>query len=118
MKTCFQDIFKKSRSQTEFINTICSFESELSFDSICSVGILDIFKVIVKNFYKNEKFLTLYIAVFTNWYKNEPDNNHGVEHYVTMHGDGTWNDFRSSKEVFIICQELCDDKKDSLSSSG
>ena len=44
----FEITSKVLRIQTENIDSISSLESGLSFDSICSVGILDSFKVIVK----------------------------------------------------------------------
>ena len=61
---------------------------------------------------------TGYKAVFTNWHNNEPDNKNGDEHYVTMYLDGTWNDFKSSTQSSIICQKVCEDKKDLFFSSG
>ena len=58
---------------------------------------------------------TGYKAVYTNWFNNEPDNKNGNENYVTMYLDGTWNDFRPSREVSIVCQEVCEQEKDSVS---
>ena len=53
----------------EHIDTVCSLKSVLSFDSICSVEILDIFEVIVKmSFSKITKCSTLVKVIVGLYY--------------------------------------------------
>ena len=50
-------------------------------------------------------------VLFTNWYKNEPDNENKNQHYVTMWDDGQWNDFPGDFITTIICQLDCKESK-------
>lgn len=46
---------------------------------------------------------------YTNWGKNEPNNEHGEEHYAIINQDGSWNDggFEGDSakgRAFVICE--------------
>ena len=50
-------------------------------------------------------------ALYTNWYRNEPDNKNNNQHYVVMWDDGQWNDYPGDFATTIICQLDCKKSK-------
>ena len=97
-KDLVRRFLQKSRISTENIDSICSLESRLPFGSICSIGILSIFKNIAKtSFPKIAKCSTLLFA--------NPDLD--ISHCGLL----VFDEFESAKSVEILerIEERCDE---------
>ena len=44
---------------------------------------------------------------YFNWFKNQPSNSHGQDHYLNYNSamNGQWNDSRGFVSMFVVCEK-------------